>query len=845
MVSRIGCSPNSNSTMLIVVPIFSQKTKNMATIDPSVLHVERQEAYSEFAETNSKIAKTMGHHTSLYNTAVDLSTDESKRRVREALQYFRQKYTLVSATSGIGITESMIIKTQINSALRASALKMLYNNIALIKHTEIDPSPLKESCAPRLNSETKVGFVLRDTVVVPGSSPCFCITIDYFTGDPLDSIANLATPLPQTFSDTDEQSRSKEYALTKDISTSSPLLTPADIMHIDGQKQRQFKQDQYAAIIDTSKDIQDYREHIADDFAYIIQENVGSLHVGDAMERFEQRSVDELEALGKDPSTSAKLLKWIAMNLPELKKTFADYTDIVFDSGLMLSIMLQIIHALAVARDQCGYVHYDLHTDNVMLKRIRNPYVAKSAWAFKFPRLCKKINDDGTFVHKEKKEGARFNPFVLQEVQSTFPSDDWIVIPPDKHKGLLVKIIDFGRSRVDRWWKGKQADVSERYTNNPYSMSNQIPRDPRQVNYGYDLRVFAWHLISEDVKFKDTAECNMLKDLLFDCIDVPQLITDMQSTCQDRYYQMDPEIYNDVQSKFTQQYAADLQNDRDILMYANMHDKYGDSYGHVPARYLNAFNNGNWFVRCPYSKDWNVRTVGANVAHYFRGLCKTATDNITIMALDVSMCHAKVQQTILSCNGKYKKNPIRNFPSLASRIFPAEDVLWCNACMVCRDKLVGPGPCCSTICERIYSGSCQVYTPLSILYEPLFYTATGQHMPIVSSTASKNVVCDCSTSIACHCSKCISSYIGASHYGDKRIHSYHTCQLPATVSSEELCHVHASDTVCSVCSKSANESAVCQYCKMYVSCTNCDIEMAAHELICPARWFTGLSHILS
>lgn len=99
----------------------------------------------------------------------------------------------------------------------------------------------------------------------------------------------------------------------------------------------------------------------------------------------------------------------------------------------LLAHVAMVLHALEAAWEWFGYLHYDLHEGNVLMRKARPNVVAQSDWTFERAR----DRDNG-----DRARGTlRFSP--------------------DDHGGLIPTVIDFGMNRLQVPYRGAERDGYE------------------------------------------------------------------------------------------------------------------------------------------------------------------------------------------------------------------------------------------------------------------------------------------------------------------------------------------------------------------------------------------------
>ena len=817
----------------------------MDKIDPSVITKERKKTSNEFTKFKSAIAKLLGHPSSLYNTIVPVNDVEKMERFRRGLEYFRKMYVPVSVTGTTGVTGSTIVKAKIHSALRLAAPHLVDVNLAIIKLTEMDVKPLTDGNARTLNAETKVGLVLRDLVVLPGASPCFSITIDHFVSDELPMSANLF------LSRYDPVQRAEELGHTEQVSKRTPEMIESKSPLPKFDSMRTLKLEQYAAGIEQSKEIVKQVQARDGKYSYIIQENIGTVCFADILLRLNRFSVKDQLRMGLDLSDADKL-----------EKKFGDLMDMSFSSGTVLSILVQIIHTLHVARDECGFVHYDLHAGNVMVKRIHNPLVANSVWAFKLPKSAKMINVDGMFVQRRVKSVVRRvdgnNPFEVVDIDVLPSNENWILIPPEKHQGLLVKIIDFGRSRVDQWWQGPNADSEKRYISCNNAAHDFVPLKPENVDYFRDLRTLAWTIIlANNMPDLTDHDDKMLFDLLLQIIDLERLVYTIKQVqyvllnASREVADTNPPINKDFLAYSGYEVPPTSQ---EIIQNDILSSRFIDNLNKEPqilfARHFEAifitnetnkmtgwrfYENLMWHCHYPTERHLVDYKIGVNVMEYFASLC--ASKDVTVMALDLSKCEEKVRKVLLNGGTRYMGVLSSEQPyvtSATAQFAPSKAVIWDVTCRVCRSPLLAASkPFCSQICEKIYLGKYPIYSAMNILYDAMFYDVNGKRTSAISQDVRSDVGAD-----SCSSSKC-ASCVGGRLVGGRR-----RCSSTVAKSVGDEIDARLTLPFCSICAKVLTDTTHrCPMCDFLVCCTEAELvaSMPLHKLICPAFHFAILS----
>ena len=320
-------------------------------------------------------------------------------------------------------------RASMSSALAKMAPMALNRRLAIIKCIPISPDARSEDCAPFVSGEIAVGNVLRTAVAASCASPGFAIGIDWAVGprDALPDVRPVVDALPQISSARLRAWEAKNAALAEAAEACAreqSCIAPRD----DGRASAARAQQAILEVERTRSIGSSGREIAAGDVAYIVEEDAGSNSMDDA-----------IAAIGGTISSGS-------------------CAGTLVDVPFVESLMLQVRHALDVAWELCGFVHYDLHGGNVRLKKINNPAVANSVWAFRAATRRKRVGRDGSFVLRGEGPGPhpeeRDMPFELcdRDDGTEYPDGEWILVPPAVHRGVVAKIIDFGRSRVDRWW---------------------------------------------------------------------------------------------------------------------------------------------------------------------------------------------------------------------------------------------------------------------------------------------------------------------------------------------------------------------------------------------------------
>ena len=724
-------------------------------------------------------------------------SDEVKEKVRKAFVQFRQTYP-------INVMITPTINARINLALRLASLHLIYNDMATVRLTAALPrAPINTKA---LTKEVNIGLVLRDSVLLTGASPCFCTVVDAFVSS-INCTQLNNVELKKILQSSEQLANDSLEFVIPDMfgGLKRTFLTMqrniADLVH-------------ETAINASDLVIPDGEGR----FSYVVQENCGIVSLSDAIERFKRPSV-KCDTM---PDKNEMMIK------------YADCADVEFDSNVILSILLQVIHALCTARDACGFVHCDLTSSKVMLKRVCNPIVARSTWAFKLPEKTKMVDDQGAFVKRAAHPSDRY-PFVVVDVNNGLPDEGWLLIPPEMHKGLLAKITQFDRSRVDMWWKGP--DDPSRYIS--YVA-------PSKANYAQDPRLLAASIAAaESLHLGETGSDKLLADLLLDMINTKQVALTMQKV-SDALTRDDDNawfskhnmietgyVIGDDQRKIAT-FVNDLLLDPSIIFREKFIKKYGNDYDLL-------YYNLQWHMRTPLATHAEDCRLWSNAITYCNSRGKN-TRNVTIMALDLSNCEDSVRQAMLGSKP--------HVLSAMTLFEPSQSVIWQVNCRVCRTSLVSQHmPFCSNFCHDIYAGKHKIYATLNVLYDHMFYGIHGEHIRLHPENVSR-VSGDCST-----CT----------------VHTCHACpnkkkKLPVASTLVEIggecsaaigkCVDDADDIriladpvfVCSLCAKPTSDTSNrCQMCNLLVCCTENELASAipSHELICPGRWFPGLAALLT
>ena len=455
----------------------------------------------------------------------------------------------------------------------------------------------------------------------------------------------------------------------------------------------------------------------------------------------------------------------------------------------VLAILYQVIHAMENAREECGLVHYNLIPQNIHLKPVRNPAVRYSIWAFHLLEEAKKVFNGRFDLDNFMIDGSPTTEKVVRfppgsdgaQVQRKYPN--WALIPASHHRGRLVKIEGFGRSRAIRWWMPSSRDGSEkrrdRYIWNPTLASLGVPSDPESVDYAYDLRLLAWKILNEyEIADTGSQAHDILLNLLYNMLDVPRLVNDIRK-------------HEDVDTRIMDEAALECQlvPRQAVLQYANLVEKdrrnlcFSYCFKHIDGSVngQNAFREQlasvceliPRFLRVrdiiiqfdPFDRSYHGELLdywrqsanefmeGAFDTHQLYGV-------VTIMALDVSKCNVDVRQ-ILSAGGTNSASSslvtASLFPSLSptARTTAMLDAIH-GTCKVCktmddtllRDELCDSAGPIGSICQNVYRGVFLVYDAFNVLYESLFYTPSGHHRVGASTNRNNGVLGPVSESIS-------------------------------------------------------------------------------------------------